>query len=163
MKILGIDPGLNNLAYAILETNGNYCILKDWDTFNTQKIKDLPVKLSYLYLKLEEIIKTWAPDLIVIEEIFTKTYSFASAKLIHAQTIAFLLAGLHQIPIKTYHPNKVKKFFTQNGKAGKEEMSYSLNLLFQNQIIKKQTDKKEDNHKIDALALALIPVLENLI
>ncbi len=160
MKILGIDPGLNNLAYAFLEVEKSFYKLKDWQTFNTKNLKNISDKLVYLYNGLKNIIENYQPDYIALEEVFAKTYPTASAKLAQAQAIVLLIAGLYKIPVKIYHPSEIKKIFTQNGKAKKDAISRVFNLFFKNGILEVETLQKEDNHKIDALALALLLALE---
>ncbi len=160
MKILGIDPGLNNLAYAFLEVEKSSYKLKDWQTFNTKNLKNISDKLVYLYNGLKNIIEKYQPDYIALEEIFVRTYPTTSAKLAQAQAIILLIAGLYKIPVKMYHPSEIKKIFTQNGKAKKDAISRVFNLFFRNGILEVETLQKEDDHKIDALALALLLALE---
>ena len=160
MKILGIDPGINNLAFALLEIkNGSY-ELKDWETLNTKKCKNLIEKLTYLFNRLKETVTKFKPDIIGIEDTFAKTYPRAGSTLAQAQAIALLVAGLHNIPVKTYHPSEIKKFFTQYGKAQKEDIYHILNLFFKEKIVNFNFELKPDSHKIDALAIALILALE---
>ncbi len=156
MKILGIDPGLHNLAFAFLKVKNGIPELKIWDTFTTDKLKTDVEKLTYLFNSLKDTIKKLKPDIIGVEDIFVKPYSKAGTKLAQAQAIALIIAGLYQIPIKVYHPLEIKKFFTQYGKSKKEELSHLLNLLIKEKIIKVKKDLKPDPHKMDALAIALI-------
>jgi len=160
MKILGIDPGINNLAYALLEIKNDYYELKDWQTLNTKKCKKITEKLAYLFNNLKDFIKESKPDIIGIEETFTKKYSKAGSRLSQAQAIALLVAGLYNIPIKLLNPLEIKKFLTRYGKAEKEEIFHILNLFFKEGLIKYQFDLNPDPHKIDALAIALILALE---
>ncbi|RKX61938.1 MAG: hypothetical protein DRP34_04965 [Thermodesulfobacteriota bacterium] len=160
MKILGIDPGIHNLAFALLEIKNSSYELKDWQTFNTKNCKTTVEKLTYLFNKLKETVERLKPDIIGIEEIFAKTYPKAGTKLAQAQAIALLIAGLYNIPVKTYHPLEIKKFFTQYGRAKKEEISHILNLFLKEKIVKPKFELKPDSHKMDALAVALILALE---
>lgn len=160
MKILGIDPGLNNLAFALLEIkNGSY-ELKGWDTLTTKNYKNLTEKLAYLFNHLREVVEKFRPDIIGIEETFAKTYSKAGSRLAQAQAIALLVAGLYNIPVKIYHPSEIKKFFTQYGRAGKKDISHILNLFLKEKIVISEFELKPDYHKIDALAIALVLALE---
>ncbi|PMP67331.1 MAG: hypothetical protein C0190_03505 [Thermodesulfobacterium geofontis] len=160
MKILGIDPGLNNLAFALLEVKNSSYKLKDWETLNTKNCKNLIEKLTYLFNHLKEVVEKFRPDIIGIEETFAKTYSKAGSRLAQAQAIALLVAGLYNIPVKIYHPSEIKKFFTQYGKAEKNDISHILNLFLKEKIITSEFELKPDSHKIDALAIALALALE---
>uniref|UniRef100_A0A7V4JQ16 Holliday junction nuclease RuvC n=1 Tax=Thermodesulfobacterium geofontis TaxID=1295609 RepID=A0A7V4JQ16_9BACT len=160
MKILGIDPGINNLAFALLEIKNDFYELKDWQTLNTKKCKNITEKLTYLFNNLKDFVEKSKPDIIGIEESFTKTYSKAGSRLSQAQAIALLVAGLYNIPVKLLNPSEIKKFLTQHGKAKKEEIFHILNLFFKEGIINYQFDLNPDSHKIDALAIALILALE---
>lgn len=160
MKILGIDPGINNLAFALLEIKNGYYELKNWETFNTRCCKNLVEKLTYLFNNLKEIVEKFKPDIIGIEETFAKPYSKAGSRLAQAQAIALLVAGLYNIPVKIYHPSEIKKFFTQYGKAKKKDISHILDLFLKEKIINSEFELNPDSHKIDALAIALILALE---
>ncbi len=160
MKILGIDPGLNTFGCALLEIKEDLCKLKDWQSFNTKRLKTLTEKLLYIYNQLNIIIEKYEPNYIALEEVFVKAYPTSSAKLAQAQAVVLLVAGLKQIPVKLYHPSEVKKAFTRSGKAKKEEIARMFKLFFKNNLIESQTLEKEDDHKVDALALALLLALE---
>ncbi len=156
MKILGIDPGLHNLAFAFLEIKNEIPELKTWETFTTNKLKTDIEKLTYLFNSLKKIVKKIKPDIIGVEDVFVKPYSKAGTKLAQVQTIVLIIAGLYQIPIKVYHPLEIKKFFTQYGKSKKEDLSHILNLLIKEKIVKVKENFNPDPHKMDALAIALI-------
>lgn len=160
MKILGIDPGINNLAFALIEIKNGIYELIDWNSFSTKRYKNLVEKLTYLFNRLKETVLEFKPDIIGIEEVIAKTYPQAGSRLAQAQAIALLIAGLHNIPVKIYHPLEIKKFFTQYGKADKENIFHILNLLLKEKFVISNFELKPDTHKIDALAIALIIALE---
>jgi len=160
MRILGIDPGINNLAFALLEVKNETYQLKDWQTLNTKNQKNIPEKLAYIFNKLKEIVEDFKPDIMGIEETFAKTYPRAGSRLAQAQAIALLVAGLYNIPVKTYHPTEIKKILTKYGRAEKKDISHILNLFLKENIINSDFGLKSDSHKMDALAIALTLALE---
>jgi crossover junction endodeoxyribonuclease RuvC len=160
MKILGIDPGINNLAFALLEVeNGSYK-LRDWKTISTKKQRTLSEKLVYIFDSLKETVENFRPDIIGVEETFAKVYPRAGSRIAQAQAIALLVAGLYNIPVKTCHPTEIKKFFTQYGRAGKKDISHVLNLFLKENLISSELNSEPDSHKMDALAITLILALE---
>lgn len=174
MNILAIDPGIENLGYALLEVKDSRLYLKDWNILNTQSFSELPEKLTFLFQKLQDLIKLNKPKIIVIETAFIKKFPLSGSGLLYSQSIVFLLAGLFKIPIKSYSPSEIKKNLTQNGKARKRELFNFIKLLFENQVIVFRNSQSEKDfwnenysslisHKLDALALALTYILENKI
>ncbi len=160
MKILGIDPGINNFAFAFLEVEDGFYKLRNWETINTNKQKNISEKLACIFSRLKETVENFCPDIMGIEEIFVNRYPRGGSKLAQAQAIALLVAGLYNIPVKLYHPTEIKKFFTQYGKAKKEDLFHIFSLFFKEKVIEPNIELNCDSHKIDALAIALILAME---
>lgn len=157
MKILGVDPGLLNLGYTLIEVERDKYSILDGKTLKSESRDPLSKRLYYLYLKVKEILEIHKPDIIATEEPLVKANPFSSVKLFQVQGIVLLLAEEKGIPIKIYHPTFWKKFLCGNGSATKEEILHFLRygLGLDNLMIKIQ-----DEHTCDALAMAIVCALE---
>jgi len=160
MLVLGIDPGWNNFAYALVKKEGEIFILKHWCTLKLNKFKIEQKKLGILYSALTEIIKKEKPDLIVIESVLPRANPDSALKLGYTQAIVLLISEFFRIPTEFIHPTEVKKIIAGNGKAGKNDLKQIfLNLM--GSIIRKETETEADSHTIDAFFIAMSYLLKN--
>jgi crossover junction endodeoxyribonuclease RuvC len=158
MRIIGIDPGLSELGYAVVEKEDNkFRVLSIGSIRQSDPKEPLSLKLSGLFLKLERFLKEYRPELIAVEEVFSQTYPSATTKLAQAQALVFLLAGLYKITVETFNPLEVKNFLTGNGRANKKEIFKILSLMTESGEIE-GVSKKEllNSHASDALAIAIV-------
>jgi len=159
MKIIGIDPGLNELGYTIIEKKGHDTIkVINFGTIKNQNNKELlPSKLKTLFFGLKNVLEQYKPDLLAVEEVYSKPYLKATSKLIQAQTIALLLAGIYNLRFETFNPAEIKKCLTGNGNAEKKELSKILYLLIDNKkIIGIEKESLNNSHIADALAISFV-------
>ncbi|QER41395.1 crossover junction endodeoxyribonuclease RuvC [Thermodesulfobacterium sp. TA1] len=158
MKILGIDPGINHLGYACLEKVLQGFQVKAWGTISPPEDFSLPQKLAFIFEELKQIIITFNPDFLAVEEVFTRGSGSSTLKLSQAQAIILLLSGLYNLRVKTFNPKEIKSFLTQNGNAKKKDMMNRINLLIQQGFLsfaEKSEGIKLDSHRVDALSVAL--------
>ena len=70
MRAIGIDPGLAQTGFGVVETlprGGKAC---DWGTIRTEANCPLPARLRTIYDALKRLFEEWRPDLLVLEDIF---------------------------------------------------------------------------------------------
>jgi len=162
MRVIGIDPGLNELGYAVLEDEEGVFKVLALGTIKQPKNKaSLSSKLASLFTRLQKVLEDYRPELIAVEEVFSQTYPAATTKLAQAQALVFLLAGLHKLRIKSFNPSQVKGFLTGNGRAEKEDLSRVLFLMMENGVLR-GISKEEllNSHANDALAIALVCLMQ---
>ena len=70
MRILGIDPGFAITGYSIIDYIGNKFKLIDSGAVLTKAGESFPLRLLKLNNDLENIIDTYKPDAISVEELF---------------------------------------------------------------------------------------------
>ncbi len=162
MRVIGIDPGLNELGYAVVEKAENFFKVLSLGSIKQLNFESpLSLKLSSLFLRLEKLLKNHNPQLLAVEEVFSRPYPAAATKLAQAQAIVFLLAGLYQIEVESLNPMEVKSFLTGNGKANKKELSKVLRFMMESGDIKGVSEKELLNsHASDALAIALVCLMK---
>lgn len=147
--ILGIDPGTNQMGYAILQILNKQPIVIRIGIIELSKFTDHYLKLQAIFRRTLEIVEQYKPDEIAIEAPFFGKNVQSMLKLGRAQGVA-MAAGLYRsIPIFEYSPKKIKMSVTGNGNASKEQIA-----AFLEKILKIKLDVKFYDAS-DALATAL--------
>lgn len=124
MKILGIDPGLNNTGYGLIDASGGRLRLIEAGIIHSKASQSLEKRLVELSSGLEEVIRDLHPDVCSVEEIYSH-YSHPKTAVImgHARGVCFLVAGIANIPVYSYSATRIKKSLTGNGRATKEQIA----------------------------------------
>lgn len=148
ITILGIDPALNNTGWSILKTSGCGDIIFENVGHISNNIKDdYYCKLENIRQKVEEIIDTYKPNILSIEETFVNGNALSSLKLGVVRGIIMSVALKYRLKIMEFKPNEIKKAITGNGKADKQQVDYMIKIL-----VPKATPKTLDES--DAIAIA---------
>lgn len=148
MIIMGIDPGLRFNGYGVVEyQSGNFKHIVN-GTFKTNEKLSLAERLSQIYYGLNDILKTYKPAEVAVEEVFVNVNPASTLKLGQARGVAILTPSLLGIPVFEYSPNLIKKSVVGVGHAGKEQIQMMVKLLLSNPVI-------DSEHSGDALAMAI--------
>lgn len=129
MKILGIDPGLNNIGIAIVEkkineTNNEKTLLKSFSAFTIHNNSKLENKIDIVIEKLNDILIKEQPDLVLIEDY--KIYNAKSnrgSRTIEVIGVIKTLCILNKIKYKTIN---YKKWSNKYKKVVEKELSKVL-------------------------------------
>ena len=148
MIILGIDPGSRFAGYGLVKKEGNRFLHIDNGVCCVPNTDDFSKKLVFLHRHFDDIIKTFKPDSISIENIFVHKNVKSAQKLGEARGVLILTAALHDLPVFEYTPLEVKKAITGYGQATKDQMMLMVRRLLN------LRDLAEENAS-DALGLAL--------
>ncbi len=150
MTILGIDPGLATMGYGVIEAvHGNFSVV-DYGVVTTPKECTLPERLVQLEDGVKELIETFKPQNIAIEELFFSKNITTGIPVAEARGVILLTA------VKTlgdevyeYTPNQIKQAITGYGGADKVQMMHMVQALLRLKSIPRPDDAA------DALAVAL--------
>ena len=148
MKILGIDPGLRQMGWAVIDVTGQTIKQLACGTAKSDSSKTLAERLCALYAQLGVVVEKYAPDEAAVEETFVNKGAASALKLGQARAIALLAPAHAGIPVSEYAPNQIKKTVVGAGHADKSQVAYMVKLQ-----IKGATPKTPD--EADALAIAL--------
>ncbi|WP_370931362.1 crossover junction endodeoxyribonuclease RuvC [Bartonella sp. DGB1] len=148
MRILGIDPGLRNLGWGVIESVANKLNYVACGTIKTDPEENLANRLAYLYDNLINLLDKFQPEEVSVEYVFVNKDAQATLKLGQARGICLLAPAQRGLIIAEYAPNQIKKTILGVGHAGKEQIRY---------MIKHLLPKAElgNNDSSDALAIAL--------
>lgn len=150
MIFVGIDPGLGNTGYGVLEWANGLVTIKDAGYIQTNKKLPMADRLSEIYSGIKEVLEEYKPQSVVIEDLYSH-YRHPKTAIImgHARGAVFLCASSAKIPVISYAATMIKKSLTGNGRASKHQMQLMIaNKLGLNEI-------PEPPDVADALAAAL--------
>ena len=148
MQVIGIDPGLINTGWAVIEEDGPKVKYLGSGVCRTGTKKDMPARLISILEQLRSIIQRFDVESGAIEKAFVKNDPLAALKLGQARASAMIALGERNIEVSEYAPNYVKKIFSGKGHATKEEVERMASLQFP-KISFSQSDEA------DALAIAV--------
>ncbi|MDG1716364.1 MAG: crossover junction endodeoxyribonuclease RuvC [Saprospiraceae bacterium] len=133
-KILGVDPGTNQLGYALIEVRGKELKLITLGILRLKSYEDHQTKLKEIFLQLQEIIETYLPKQMAVEAPFYGKNVQSMLKLGRAQGVAMAAAMTMGLEISEYAPKKIKQSVTGNGNASKEQVAAMLNSILKVKI-----------------------------
>lgn len=147
MRVLGIDPGLRNLGWGVIESNGSRLShVANGICHSTGT--DLGVRLLSLYEQLTDIIARFQPDTAAVEQTFVNKDGAGTLKLGQARGIAMLAPAKAGLTIGEYAPNQVKKTVVGVGHADKAQIDHMVRMQLPGAKIK-------GADAADALAIAI--------
>ncbi len=149
LRIVGFDPGLNITGYGVIEISAGQTRLVEAGTIRSRG-ETIEARLLTIYRGVSEILSTFRPGSLAIEQLFVHTRFPKTAILMgHARGIICLAAAEADLEVHHYLPNRVKSMLTGSGHAGKEQMQLAVQRELQLRT------KPEPADAADALAIAL--------
>ena len=127
MRVLGIDPGLRNMGWGVIDVAGSR-ISHVANGVCTTVAGDLAPRLLSLHTQLSEIFATYRPDAAAVEQTFVNKDGVATLKLGQARAIALLVPAQAGVPIGEYAPNAVKKAVVGVGHAAKQQVEHMVKI-----------------------------------
>lgn len=149
IRIIGIDPGLANTGYGVIEIKGNRYRAVDHGVIITGP--DLPPgeRLLGIYEALREVFDRNAPMEAGIEDIFFAKNAASAFPVAQVKGIALLLCAQKKIPVREYPPQAIKQAIVGRGRAEKGQVQELTKVLLGLDSIPKP------DHAADALAAAI--------
>jgi crossover junction endodeoxyribonuclease RuvC len=129
VRIIGIDPGLRNTGWGVIEAEGSRLSYVADGTVHSDADASLAMRLLQIYSKLAEVLKSFMPDEAAIEETFVNKDARATLKLGQARGAAMLAPAMAGISVAEYAPNVVKKSVVGAGHAEKDQVKHMVKVL----------------------------------
>ena len=148
IRILGIDPGLRNTGWGVIEAEGSRLSFVACGTLHSDAAATLAERLRQLHQGLCGVIATHAPGEAAVEETFVNRDPQSALKLGQARGIALLAPALAGLSVAEYSANLVKKTVVGAGHAEKAQVAMMVRVL-----LPKCDAKSAD--AADALAVAI--------
>lgn len=147
--ILGLDPGTATTGWGVIKEIRKEPKLEAFGCIETCKTKCIVDRLREIARDLEDIIKTYRPDEIAIEDLFFFKNLKTAIKVAQARGVLLLISGNSRVPVLEYTPLQVKQAVTGYGRADKGQVQYMVK-----EILKLKSIPKPDD-AADALAVAI--------
>lgn len=149
MIILGIDPGYAIVGWGVLEYQNNQFKVLGYGAITTDADMDLFRRFQAIHQDLNQIIETYHPDAMAIEELFFNSNRTTAINVAQARGVLILSALNHEVPVFEYTPLQVKQAVAGYGRAEKQQVQQMTKILLNLSSIPKPDDTA------DALAIAI--------
>ena len=147
-KIIGIDPGLINTGWGLIEVEGNIIRHIDHGLIKIKTSDDIAVRLLNIYEALILILSKHMPDEASIEKTFVNKNPNSSLKLGYARGVILLALAKKKLTCFEYAPNQIKKSIVGRGHADKDQIATMVTMLLSKKI-------EGTSDVSDALAIAI--------
>ena len=150
MIIVGFDPGIATLGYGVISTDkSGRAEMIDYGIISTPKEENLAVRLAMLEKGVKQVIDTFKPDEIALEELFFAKNVKTGIAVAHARGVILLTATKECGKIFEYTPLQIKQALTGYGRAEKNQIQQMVKTMLKLKGIPRPDDAA------DALAVAL--------
>ena len=175
MKILGIDPGLADTGWGVIQCtaengrrlacspraeagrrgrNADWLVV-DYGNISTNARDAIENRLSDIHAEVMDLIKKYEPDVVTVEELYFGVNVKTAMKVGQARGAVILAAGDCNLQVANYAPNKIKIALTGYGHADKQQVQEMVK-----RFLKLDKVPKPD-HAADALACAYCHAVSN--
>jgi crossover junction endodeoxyribonuclease RuvC len=149
MVILGIDPGLASTGFGAITCGSASPSLYKCGHIKTSPREHIAHRLSRIYTDLNQVIGTFKPDMVGVENIFSMVrYPKAGILLGGVMGVIYLAVFQHHVPVIEVTPREVKSALAGYGAASKTQIRQATSKALGIEDVK-------SFHAADALAVAL--------
>jgi len=149
LVILGIDPGVATVGFGIISESGGIPKPQRYGVISTPAGMRLALRLMQIRNDVSELIKTFKPDAIAVEELFFNTNLKTAIAVAHGRAAVLMAGEENGVPMFEYTPLQVKKAVAGYGRASKKQVMDMVRRL----LSMEQCPKPDD--AADALAIAI--------
>lgn len=125
MRVLGIDPGLRNLGWGVIDVDGSR-LSHVANGICHSSGADMAARLMSLHVQLTDIVGQYAPGTAAVEQTFVNKDGAGTLKLGQARGIALLVPAQFGLAVGEYAPNTVKKTVVGVGHATKDQVAHMV-------------------------------------
>jgi len=147
--IIGIDPGLADTGFGIIETKQGELKPIAFGSIKTSKKDGLAKRLTNLEKQLEAVIAKYQPTTAAVEQLFFATNAKTALIVGQARGVALLTLNKAGIKIIELTPLQVKQGLTGYGAADKKQIQQMVKIILGLKEIPQPDDAA------DALAMAI--------
>ena len=122
LRILGIDPGLATVGFSIVDVEKSKMRLVTCGVISTPAHTSLSSRLDRIFEDMNDLISSFSPDVMSIEELFFNTNITTGIAVAHARGVILLSAYRAGVQVFEYTPLQVKQAVVGYGRAEKNQV-----------------------------------------
>lgn len=149
MIILGIDPGLANTGWGVIEGSGPRLRCMAYGCITTKAGDEMTSRLRRIHDEVRTVVERYSPEECAIESVFFGTNAKSAFATGQARGVAMLATADAAIAIGEYSPVQIKHVVVGSGTADKDQIQYMVRTL----LALDHTPRPD--HAADALAAAI--------
>lgn len=149
MIVLGIDPGLANTGYGVVQRVGGRLRALDGGVIETAPQLALERRLASLHAQLAQLVEQHRCEAVALEALYFGANAQSAFAVGQARGVCMLAAGQAGLPCCSYTPQQIKAAVCGSGRAGKDQVARMVQALLA------LPDAPTSDHAADALAVAV--------
>ena len=147
--VLGIDPGLANTGYGVVQRRSGRLVALDGGCVATRPEATPERRLSMIHTAVADLILRHEPDAVALEALYFGQNVQSALAVGQARGVVMLAAGQRGIGCHDYTPQQVKGAVCGSGRAEKDQVQRMVQTLLG------LTELPRPDHAADALAVAI--------
>ena len=148
IRILGIDPGLRNTGWGVIEAAGTRLTYVGCGSIHTDAATSLAERLALIHRSIARLVDDERPAEAAVEEPFVTRDPQSTLKLGQARGAALAALALMELPVAEYAANLIKKTVVGVGHAEKAQVQMMVKMLL-------PASQAKSPDAADALAVAI--------
>lgn len=129
MRILGIDPGLATIGYAVVDKEINNFDVLEYGIIKTSADKNDTERLKIIHQNIEELIKEFRPEEMAVEELFFNKNVKTAISVGQARGVILLAGSQAGLKVAEYTPLQIKQAVVGYGRADKNQVQQMVKSL----------------------------------
>jgi len=146
--VIGIDPGSKVTGYGLVADQDGRLVCLRSGQVKPPAGWPLARRLAAVFDGLMEVIQSYQPQEMAVEDIFFARNARSALALGHVRGVALLAAAKKGLVVQAYAPNAIKKSVVGYGRASKDQVSRMVKSLL-------SLDQSLSPDVTDALACAI--------
>jgi crossover junction endodeoxyribonuclease RuvC len=149
LRILGIDPGLATIGYALVDKETNHFEVLEYGVIKTSADKEDIERLEIIHRNIEALIKEFEPEQMAVEELFFNKNVKTAIAVGQARGVILLAGSQAGLKVAEYTPLQIKQAVVGYGRADKMQVQQMVKSLLNLSEIPRPDDAA------DALAISI--------
>lgn len=148
MKILGIDPGLRNTGFAVIEQSGKDSHYIVSGVIKTDAKHSLAERIGTIIEGINQVVREYQPDIASVEKVFVNINPQSTLMLGQARGACIAACVINKLEVSEYTALQVKQAVVGYGHAEKSQIQKMVVYLL-------KLSKSPQVDAADAIACAL--------
>jgi len=128
-RILGIDPGSLTTGVGIIDAKGDRISYVHHQAVRSNSKDTFPERLRTIHDIVQEIVNTYQPTQVAIEQVFMHKNADSALKLGQARAAAMSATFHAKIPVHEYSAKLIKQAVVGKGAAAKKQVQHMVGFL----------------------------------